>query len=212
MPFDCNTTAFQTACLSIQGRLLRSLVHEISNPLQAVTGAVGLAREDLQRPADLLDDLDIMQKELHRVEVLLGTVRRLYRGASPAPLRQQFKEALLLARKELQWRNLALTVDWGEPAAQPPVHCPYLRLILLGLLQLVAAATPEDFPGPRVRAAVSAGEVLLSPAYPLPFAGLPPQELQTVQSLLPACRASLTWEADHPDGRILLRLREEEPT
>ncbi len=210
MPADCNSTSFQAACLSVQGRLLRSLVHEISNPLQAVTGAVGLAREDLHRPADLLDDLDIMQKELRRLEVLLTTVRRLYRGASPAPLRQQFKEALLLARKELQWRNLTLEVDWGEAADQPPVDCPHLRLLLLGLLQLVAAAAPADLPHPHVRAALSPGEVLLSPGYPLPFAGLPPQELHTVQSLLPACRATLTWEADQPQGRIILRLPGEE--
>ncbi len=207
MTTDCDTNSVETARLAVQGRLLRSLVHELSNPLQALGGALSLASEDQAHPEHLQSDLDIMQKETRRMEVLLNTVRRLYRGADSAPLRQQFKEALLLARKELQWRNLSWEVDWGNADDALPADCPHARLTLLALLQLIAAATPENLPPARLRVTLTPERVHIQTPYPLPQSALPPQEHQTLRCLLHACRVNLAWESGQDGGRITLHWR-----
>ncbi len=198
MTHPCTETQRTIARHLIMGRLLRSLIHELSNPLQAVSGAVSLAQEDLTTPSDLPADLEIIQSETRRMETLLQTARLLYRGRQIAPLAALLEDTLLLARKEWQWNRLTWELQTDLPK-NGAVACPEMRLALLGVLQLVAEAA-QAHPQTRVQIEmqVGAGQARLhfrcSP--PLSAAQVTEAYFSAVRCLLASCQAQLHWQPD----------------
>ena len=198
----CDNTVRQRIQWQIQGRLLRSLVHELSNPLQAITGAVVLAREDAHLPDELQADLDIVQTELRRMETLLRVVRYLYMPPEAVALDDWLTHVHLLARKELQWHD----VRWEMPAPLPEgvrLRCPAAYVALLGLLQWMLEGGETS---PRVlqitaRRMPAGVEVVLCLDAPLPPAGW-----EDAACLLTPCGGAL--EVTAAEGHVRLTLPE----
>jgi len=65
------------------GRLAPSIVHSISNPMQAMRGALILAQEDAHDAEAVREYIALVQQELDRVSRLVQHVRQLYRPQIP---------------------------------------------------------------------------------------------------------------------------------
>lgn len=140
--------AIQRERLAAIGRLMSSLSHEINNPLQAVRGALALAIEDIEDPAELKVYFDIMQRETIRVVQLLKRMRQIYRPASegmePLNINRILLETFALTAKELSRHN---TLIENQLSIQVPpiigeasqIHLAFLN-ILLSLGDAIGAA------------------------------------------------------------------------
>ena len=71
----------QTERLSVMGRLLASVSHELNNPLQAIQNALFLLREEKGISAQGRQDLDIVLSESERMSALINRLRTTYRSA-----------------------------------------------------------------------------------------------------------------------------------
>ncbi len=129
--------AIQHERLAIVGRLMRSLAHEINNPLQAVRGAASLAEEDIESPEDLRLYFDIIHRETERVIQLLERMRNIYRE-SDAPdwvnINQVVQNIIKLSRKELNWQQTQLVTSLSP---DPPVVWGYNGQLHIALLNLL---------------------------------------------------------------------------
>ncbi len=124
--------------LAVIGRLIRSLTHEINNPMQAVRGALSLAQEEARHLPELDAYFAIMRREVDRVIGLLQRMRSLYAtNQKPAALElgALLQNVLALAHKELHWQQIRLKTNfaphpvhvWGE---SDQLHIALLNLIL----------------------------------------------------------------------------------
>jgi len=137
--------SIQRERLAVIGRLMRSLTHEINNPLQAVRGALALAQEDIESVDDLQVYFEIMERETKRVIRLLERMRNIYRESSDpdiVDLNQLVQNIVTVCQKELNWQHTQLKVKlapipplvWGDTGQ---LHIALLNL-LLGLSGLLA--------------------------------------------------------------------------
>lgn len=129
--------AVQRERLAIVGRLMRSLAHEINNPLQAVRGALALAQEDINSVEDLNIYFDIMNRETERIVQLLQRMRNIYRESGNADfidINHLMQNIIALSRKELNWKNVHLETVFSE---EPPIvwgQSGQLHIALLNIL------------------------------------------------------------------------------
>jgi nitrogen-specific signal transduction histidine kinase len=108
----------QLARWSIIGRLTGSLFHEINNPLQAICGAMSLAAEDLHDPELMGTYVNLTQEESARILTLIARAGRVYSPektkVEPIDVNFLLQECVALTRKEMQRKNVDLTMDLGE--------------------------------------------------------------------------------------------------
>lgn len=143
--------------LTLTGRLVASLTHEINNPLQAVIGCLGLAQEALGQGDDADRFLTVAREELRRTAGIVGHLRGLYRPAAPgvkAPgdANTLIREVLDLSRKQIAGRGIHVITDWGD---LPPVSmmADRLRQVVLNLILNAVDAMPD---GGRLQIATAA--------------------------------------------------------
>ncbi len=195
----CTPQQLAQYVLTIQGRALRSIVHEISNPLQAVTSAISLAREDLHNPADLTADLDIVQPELTRMKAVLYAARRLYHPPEDLTARGLLDDLRVLSRKVLQWHNLTWEAETDSALAPTRIACPVALVAALGTVQYLAESAPDDNSLCSLRIGLrvvqSALCFVFRPGYPVPVQGW-----EDVHCLLTSCNGKLVLQ---PDGVVL---------
>ncbi len=208
MSTSCSEIQRIYARQQVMGRLLRSLVHELSNPLQAVSGAVRLAQEDIQHPEDLRADLDIIQAESRRMERLIHAARLLYRGGGVDSWETLIEDVLLLAGKELQWHEISWTLGPQWRVQTPPPADPYLRSALLGALQALVTAVGSNTPARlHLDLQLQAAEAQIDfhctprPAHQAAAAA----EAEWVSCLLTSCGAAFSWTANGAAIRLPLR-------
>jgi nitrogen-specific signal transduction histidine kinase len=111
--------ALQNERLVTIGRLTASIVHSISNPLQAMRGALTLALEDSHSPVDVEEYVRLTQSELARVANLVSRMRQLYRPSTdeislihlPDLLRDTFETAQEEAMRQKVRLRDQLTLD-----------------------------------------------------------------------------------------------------
>jgi signal transduction histidine kinase len=73
----------QAERLSLMGKLLASVSHELNNPLQTIQNALFLTREELQQSNIHLEEMDIIASEIDRMANLLEQLRSTYRPLQP---------------------------------------------------------------------------------------------------------------------------------
>ncbi|MCK6629989.1 MAG: GAF domain-containing protein [Anaerolineae bacterium] len=153
----------QNERLAIIGRLTGALSHEINNPMQAIQGALVLALEELDSPADLAAYLQLCLQESKRVIQLLERLSRIYRPRpSESPewldLNALLGEVIQLAHNELKRQKVTLQTHLAPHLPQVrgvphQLHLVFLSLLLNlsdaigvaggGKLQLRSEALPE---------------------------------------------------------------------
>jgi PAS domain S-box-containing protein len=114
----------QTEKLSVAGRLVASLAHEINNPLQSVIGCIGLAQETLEEGGDIGQYLQVGLDELRRAADVVAGLRNLYRESEPGErkptdLNKLLQQVLMLTRKRCEERRVE--VKYEAPVDLPPV-------------------------------------------------------------------------------------------
>ncbi len=129
----------QTERLATVGRLTASLSHEINNPMQAIQGALALALEELDNPAEVESYIRLSQQESVRVVTLVNRMRQIYRPHSETPrvgdITSLLQEAIAIASKEFKRQKVQLQDNLA--VALPPVkavanqlHLVFLSFIL----------------------------------------------------------------------------------
>lgn len=128
----------QAERLATLGRLTASLSHEINNPMQAIQGALTLALEDLQNPAELETYIRLSLGESERVVKLLSRLRQIYRPqtdtAESIDVNHLLHETIALARKELKRQKISLRTNLAAQLPRLTAVANQLHLVFLSLL------------------------------------------------------------------------------
>ena len=134
--------ALRSERLATIGRLTASLAHEINNPLQAIRGALALAKEDLHDTQGLAEYLDISTKEVERVIKLVQRLRQIYHPPLDKPeainLNDLLNDALAAARDELVRQQVQVQVEMEPDLGYTTGVTNQLHLAILGILLQVA--------------------------------------------------------------------------
>ena len=137
----------QAERLNVAGRLGASLAHEISNPLQAVIGSLGLAAEMLEPDADVAIFIEIAIEELERAADIVAQLRDLNRRSQPqekqlTQLNEIVTKVLLLNRKLCDTKGIE--VVWTPQADLPEISVVSARIrqVLLNLVLNAINAMP----------------------------------------------------------------------
>jgi len=143
--------------LTLTGRLVASLTHEINNPLQAVIGCLGLAQEALDAGQDPNRYLAVARDELRRTAGIVGHLRELYRPADvgqrePVDVNSLIHDVLDLNRKQIAGRGIALALELDEVPRVPAI-ADRIRQVLLNLMLNALDAMPD---GGRLQVVTSA--------------------------------------------------------
>ncbi len=129
---------FQTERLATIGRLTSSLSHAISNPMQAIQGALNLALEELENPSELANFLHLSLKESEQVIRLLSRLRYAYLPKAQAvetfDLNPLLQEAIALARRELKRQGVVLHTNLAPDLPPLTAGADQLYLVFLSLL------------------------------------------------------------------------------
>jgi len=162
--------------LAVLGRLTRGALHEISNPLLALTGSAELALADREQGPKLRGRLEIVQQTGQEiteiVRALQGFVRTQHEEATRLGLADAAAEAVTLVRRVVPLGDVTLDVraDDEPEVVEPPgaVAAALVGLLLDGLaaagghgsVELVVRNDGAD----AVAAVTGAGELRLEAA------------------------------------------------
>jgi len=102
--------------LAVTGRLAASLAHEVNNPLQAVIGCLGLAKESLVEGENIEQYLDVGLEELRRAADVVARLRDIQRTSEPShskpiDLRVLLEKTETLTRKRCEEKGIQVTFD-----------------------------------------------------------------------------------------------------
>jgi two-component system, NtrC family, sensor kinase len=136
--------------LSVSGRIIAEVAHEVGTPLHSVSGHLELLRKEL--PADRLTDdavrrLTIIETQLGRVTDIITQLLDLTHRSAGVPeavdVGRLVRETIELVRPGIAAADLILRVE--QPAALPPVHghASQLQQVILNLLTNAIDATPR---------------------------------------------------------------------
>ncbi len=162
--------------LAVLGRLTRGVLHEISNPLLALTGSAELALADLEQGSKLRDRLETVQQTGQEITEIVRALQRFVRSqheeATRVGLADAAAEAVALVRRVVPLGDVSLDVRVdGEPevVARPGLVAATLVGLLLdglaaagdhGAVELVVRSDGAD----AVAAVTGAGELRLEAA------------------------------------------------
>jgi GAF domain-containing protein len=134
----------QAERLATVGRLTASLSHEINNPMQAIRGALTLAQEDLHKPVELANYLQLSLEESERVIRLVDRMQQIYRPKNGnreiLDMNDLLHEAVALAYKELRRQNIIIHTNLTPDLPSPLVQADQLHLVFLSLMLNLGSA------------------------------------------------------------------------
>ncbi|MEM1204116.1 MAG: histidine kinase dimerization/phospho-acceptor domain-containing protein [Acidobacteriota bacterium] len=127
------------------GRVVRILLHDLSNPLAGARLMLEVLRRDSLRidPDELGED---MRRNFHQITGILGSLRRLTQAQGPRRLDVPplIREAADLLGSELQRRDVTLEVQLGAPSSWTALAGRQeLLMVLLGGLLTTVDRTPD---------------------------------------------------------------------
>jgi PAS domain S-box-containing protein len=129
---------FETERLTTIGRLTSSLFHEMSNAMQAIQGALNLALEELNNPAELANYLRLSLKESEQLVRLLSRLRHSYlpqvQAVETLDLNQLLQETITLARRELKRHQVTLQTNLAPDLPFLTAVANQLYLVFLSVL------------------------------------------------------------------------------
>jgi two-component system NtrC family sensor kinase len=155
--------------LSVSGRIMAQVAHEIGTPLHSVAGHLELLRKEL--PADLLTEetvrrLGIIETQLARVSEiitqLLDLTRRSAGDPGPVDVSRLVREAVELVRPGMAAAGLGFRVSQATELPRVHGHAGQLQQVILNLLTNAMDATPpRGTVEVQTRAVSERGEVVI---------------------------------------------------
>jgi len=135
----------QSERLTVMGRLLASVSHELNNPLQAIQNALFLLREERGLTSQGQQDLEIVLSEAERMAAMIARLRATYRPAQdedfqPLDLNRLVEDVYALVATHLRHNGISFAFhpDPGLPLV--PGLANQLRQVLLNLFMNSAEA------------------------------------------------------------------------
>jgi PAS domain S-box-containing protein len=127
--------------LAALGTLTAGLAHELNNPLGIISSRIELmlleSRDDAL-PARVVEDLDVIQRNIQRVTRLGQALRAFSRQtpheATPVDLNAVVEETLLLVRKTFATENIEIVTALDEALAPVAGDASALQQVLLNLI------------------------------------------------------------------------------
>jgi signal transduction histidine kinase len=129
----------QSERLSVMGRLLASVSHELNNPLQAIQNALFLLRDEKGISAQGKQDLEIVLSEAERMSELIGRLRATYRAAQMddfqlAQINNIIEDVYALIATHLRHNEISFEFHPDSELPMIPVLTDQIRQVLLNLL------------------------------------------------------------------------------
>lgn len=129
----------QSERLTVMGRLLASVAHELNNPLQAIQNALFLLKEERGISTQGQQDLEIVLSESERMAAMIARLRATYRPAKdedfqPVDINNLVEDVYALVATHLRHNGISFAFhpDPGLPLV--PGLADQLRQVLLNLL------------------------------------------------------------------------------
>ncbi|MBI5566854.1 MAG: response regulator [Chloroflexi bacterium] len=136
--------------MSALGRLVASLTHEINNPLQAVQSGLYVLRESLDievDPAELREDLEIIEGEIRRIANLMQRLREFSRPVKlepqPTDLHHLLENILQLVGKHLQQQRITAVKHWDSQLPRLLLNPDQLTQVAMNLVLNAIDAMPN---------------------------------------------------------------------
>ncbi len=138
----------QTEKLAIAGKLAASLAHDLSNPLQAVIGCLGLAEEMRAAGEDAGYYMQIVRDELKRAARIVGQLRDVNRRTKleerrPTDVSTLLEWALGLSKKKCEENQIRVERKFGPELPLLPLAPDRIQQAFLNLLLNAIEAMPE---------------------------------------------------------------------
>jgi signal transduction histidine kinase len=129
----------QSERLSIMGRLLASVSHELNNPLQAIQNALFLLRDEKRISAQGKQDLEIVLSEAERMSELIGRLRATYRATQMedfqlSQINNIIEDVYALIATHLRHNEITFKFHPDSELPMIPVLTDQIRQVLLNLL------------------------------------------------------------------------------
>jgi signal transduction histidine kinase len=129
----------QSERLTVMGRLLASVSHELNNPLQAIQNALFLLREETGISAQGKQDLDIVLSESERMSALINRLRANYRSPQaedfqPTQINTIIEDVYALIATHLRHNEIAFEFQPDPELPEIPGLADQIRQVLLNLL------------------------------------------------------------------------------
>lgn len=140
----------QSEKLAVIGQLASSLAHELNNPLQAIQSGLGLVMTQLNGTTlDVREDMDIIQRELERIQTIFRQMLDFYRPVTyenlPLDINAICEGVYILMRKRLQDAGMRLHLELGDHLPTPCGDSNQMKQVLLNLiLNAAEAATSKN--------------------------------------------------------------------
>jgi signal transduction histidine kinase len=155
----------QSEKLAALGKLSAGLAHELRNPLNTVSMLVYAMNHTLTADGQLSADLQVVQRELRRMSLLLEQFLEFAKPRPPHFRRERMEEimeeTLLLISPEARTRGIMVYKEWEKPLPTVWVDGAQIKQVLLNLL-LNALQAMSNGGKVTVRIHVSGGSLLTS--------------------------------------------------
>lgn len=136
--------------LATTGRIAASLAHEINNPLQTVTGCLGLTKESLAAGdgEDVKQYVEVAHEEVRRAARLVSRLRDLSRptdfdAGEPTDVNGLIDRVLKLTQKGLRNQNIEADRHLAENLPRPVLVPDQIQQVFLNLMLNAIDAMPE---------------------------------------------------------------------
>jgi signal transduction histidine kinase len=129
----------QSERLSVMGRLLASVSHELNNPLQAIQNALFLLQDEKGISVQGKQDLEIVLSEAERMSELIGRLRTTYRATQMedfqmAQVNNIIETVYALIATHLRHNEISFEFHPDSELPMIPVLTDQIRQVLLNLL------------------------------------------------------------------------------
>ncbi len=134
--------------LTVAGRLLASVAHELNNPLQAIQNALFLLKEEKGISTQGKQDLEIVLSETERMATMLGRLRTTYQPISiedfqPVQINDIIEDVFALIATHLRHNRISFQLHSAEALPPVPGLASQLKQVILNLFMNAVDAMPE---------------------------------------------------------------------
>ncbi len=153
----------RTEKLAVMGRLSAGLIHEISNPMQGIKGAMILALEELNDPVSLKEYMELAIEQADRVTKLIARVHKINQldndEQDEIVLDRLLEEVDPLIRKEMEWKKLRLNKHLAPSLPTIWGSASQLRFLFMNIIFSICDLS-EERGGELSLHTMSAGEMV----------------------------------------------------
>jgi signal transduction histidine kinase len=142
------TQLVQSEKLTVAGRLLASVSHELNNPIQAIQNALFLLKNETNLSEQGRQDLEIVISEAERMSIMLQRLKVTYQPVSrqdfrPTPIQALVQEVFALLSTHLRHSRISYQVQ-AEPNLPPVLGvADQLKQVMLNLVMNAVDAMPD---------------------------------------------------------------------